>query len=183
MYGLVSSLRLHKCSRPCHTVIPSKYTSNPRHLMTPSRSVLQLRKVLYRPKMKQRAVTTGLWSINEKACHEDVCGGGCIASRILSLKWTRVINFTLRPLCFRSKNPCFLLNMKLGGDSKLSNLNVSESSVTIPDVPHFPTAQLSKHRSHPRSHPSPYWQIFRWLLLTPQAPSPTNRELYSSRPD
>ena len=44
-------------------------------------------------------------------------------------------------------------------DSKLSSLNISDSSVTIPDVPpspHFPHAQLSKHRAHPRSHPPTY---------------------------
>ena len=40
-----------------------------------------------------------------------------------------------------------------------------------------------RHRAHPRSHPSPYWQIFRSFPLTPQPPSPTNGELYSSRPD
>jgi hypothetical protein len=42
---------------------------------------------------------------------------------------------------------------------------------------------LSKHPAHPRSHPPPYWQIFRSLPLTPQTPIPTNKELYSSRPD
>jgi len=34
----------------------------------------------------------------------------------------------------------------------------------------------------PRSHPPPYWQIFRSLPLTPQSLNPTNWELYSSRP-
>jgi hypothetical protein len=40
-----------------------------------------------------------------------------------------------------------------------------------------------KHLSHPRSYPPPSWQIFRSQPLTPQLPSPTNRELYSSRPE
>jgi len=58
--------------------------------------------------------------------------------------------------------------------------NVSKSSVTIPDEPHFPPPQVSKHRSHPHSHPPPYGRIFLSLPLTPQRPSPTNTELYSS---
>ena len=49
-----------------------------------------------------------------------------------------------------------------------SSLNVSESSVTIPDVPHFPPAQLCKHQAHPCSHPPPYWQNFCSLPLTSQ---------------
>ena len=41
-------------------------------------------------------------------------------------------------------------------------------------TPHFPPAQISKHRAHPRAHPPPYWQIFRSLTpLTPQNPPPT----------
>ena len=37
-------------------------------------------------------------------------------------------------------------------------------------TPHFPPSQLSKHPANPRSHPPPYWQIFRSLPLTPQNP-------------
>ena len=69
-------------------------------------------------------------------------------------------------------------------DSRLSSLNVSELSVTIPDVPpHFPTAQLSTQPAHPRSYPPPYRKLFRSLHPHTQTPSQTNVELYSSRPD
>jgi len=50
---------------------------------------------------------------------------------------------------------------------------------------HFACSRIEgkNHPAHPRSHPPPYWQIFRSLALTPEPRSPKNSELYSSRPD
>ena len=50
-------------------------------------------------------------------------------------------------------------------------------------LPHFPPAQHSKHCAHLCYYPLTYSRIFRSLPLTPQTPSPTNRELYSNQPD
>ena len=47
----------------------------------------------------------------------------------------------------------------------------------------FPSAQYSQHWAHPRYYPPTYSKIFVSLPLTPQPPSPTNRELYPSRLD
>ena len=68
-------------------------------------------------------------------------------------------------------------------NSQLSSQSVFESSVMIPDAPHFPLARHSKPSSHPSYHPPNYSQIFCTLPLTPQPPGQTNRQLYSSRPD
>jgi hypothetical protein len=56
--GLGSSLLLRKYSWPCHTEVPSKWTSTPCHFATPSRPVRQLRWLLHWwPKSKQPTVT------------------------------------------------------------------------------------------------------------------------------
>ena len=64
-------------------------------------------------------------------------------------------------------------------NSQLSSQSVFESSVIIPDAPHFPLARHSKPSAHPSYHPPNYSQIF---AQCPSHPNPLVQQIGNCTP-
>jgi len=68
--------------------------------------------------------------------HEDVCGSGGIAPRILNLgtRWRRVVSFTPLPLYPSKKSPRYSLDRRLGEPESQSGRGSEEKQIPAPTV-------------------------------------------------